>query len=71
MIAIMDTMNEMGNGKRICNMIIMAMDIDSQIREYHIAGLYVSAIVYFRLYYIKTAAKQLNHFILVCRSDMI
>lgn len=40
----MDTMNDMGNGKTICNMIIMAMDIDNQIREFHIAGLLELAI---------------------------
>ena len=43
-IAIMDTVNDMGNGKTICNMIIMAMDIDNQIREFHLAGLFTSAI---------------------------
>jgi hypothetical protein len=40
----MDIMNDMGNGKTIYNIIIMAIDIDNQIREFHIAGLLASAI---------------------------
>jgi hypothetical protein len=43
----MDTMNDMGNGKNISNMIIMAMFIDNQIREFHIAGLLAPAITLF------------------------
>jgi hypothetical protein len=43
----MDTMNDMGNGKTICNMIIVAMDIDNQIREFQIAGLLALAIALF------------------------
>ena len=35
----MDMMNDIGNGKTICNMTIMAMDIDNQIIEFHIEGL--------------------------------
>jgi len=47
MMATMDTMNDMGKGKTICSMIIMAMDIDNQISEFHIAGLLASAITLF------------------------